>query len=281
MVPGMTGGGALTAGAGDKRRTWLKGEHSQVSRMGDAILIVDDNEDFCENMKDIVELEGHEVLTATSGLRAIQAVREETVKLVLMDVKMPVMDGVAAFVKMKEVAPGIPVVMLTAYTVEEYVREALRQGAFGFLKKPPEFRQLFDVLEKALFQGTLVLTVGGEMNVALEVDEALKNSEYRQMLAGNPSAAMERATEARFDVMFLDTRVASVRAVETYTVIRDIRPGLLVVMVGEDGQSGTGMDGEKDRDLILLERPEDVRDLLPIIERRTELRFRGELGHRS
>jgi two-component system response regulator HydG len=271
----------MTAASGEQRRTWLKGGHSRVSRTADAILIVDDNEDFCENMKDIVELEGHEVLTATSGGQAIKVVSKKRVKLVLMDVKMPVMDGVATFEKMKEVAPGLPVVMLTAYTVEEYVREALRQGAFGFLKKPPEFRQLFDVLEKALFQGTLVLTLGGEMNVAHRVDEALKRSEYRQILAGNPTAAMERAMETRFDVMFLDTRARSAKAGETYTAVRDIRPGLLVVMVGEDGQSRMGMDDEEDRDLIWLKRPDDLRDLFPIIERRTDLRLRGELGDRS
>ena len=150
-----------------------------MSKTADAILIVDDNEDFCENMKDIVEMEGHEVLTATSGRQAIKTVTEGAVKLVLMDVRMPVMDGVAAFEKMKQVAPGLPVVMLTAYTVEEYVRKALRQGAFGFLKKPPEFRRLFDVLEKALFQGTLVLTLGGDIDFASLVDEALKQSGYR------------------------------------------------------------------------------------------------------
>jgi len=262
-------------------RTWLKGEYSEVSRTADAILIVDDNEDFCENMKDIVELEGHEVLTATSGGQAIKVVSKERVKLVLMDVKMPVMDGIATFERMKAVAPGLPVVMLTAYTVEEYVREALRQGAFGFLKKPPEFRQLFDVLEKALFQGTLVLTLGAETDFASVVDEALKKGEYRQIVAASPTAALEKAMETRFDVLFLDMRAPWLKGSETYAEIRDIRPGLLVVKLGEDGQGRTGMDGEEDGDLILLERPEDIRDLFPIIERRTELRLRGKLGDRS
>ena len=247
-----------------------------MSETGDAILIVDDNEDFCENMKDIVELEGHEVLTATSGRQAIEAVRNVGVKLVLMDVRMPVMDGVTAFEEMKKVVPGLPVVMLTAYTVEEYVREALRQGAFGFLKKPPEFQQLFDVLEKALFRGTRVLTLGGEMNVAHKVDELLRKSEYRQIIAGSPTAAMERAMETRFDVMFLDARVPSATAPETYTAIRGIRPRLLVVVVGQDGQSRLGMDVE-DSDLIWLKMPDDLGDLFPIIQRRTALRLRGEL----
>jgi two-component system, NtrC family, response regulator HydG len=255
----------------------LKGECVLVTKAADAILIVDDNEDFCENMKDIVELEGHVVRTATSGGQAIKVVSEEGVKLVLMDVKMPVMDGVVTFEKMRELAPGVPVVMLTAYTVEDYVREALRQGAFGFLKKPPEFQQLFDVVQRALFQGTLVLTVGGETDLASLVDETLKMSEYRQIVAGNPAAAMERAIETRFDVVFFDTRAPWLRRPETYAEIRDIRPGLLAVKWGENGRGTPWVEGEEDSNLVVLHRPEDLRALLPVIERRTEQRLRGKL----
>jgi len=57
------------------------------------ILIVDDNRDFCDSLKDVLEIEGYDVLTAYDGLSALETVKSEPVKFIFMDLVMPVMDG--------------------------------------------------------------------------------------------------------------------------------------------------------------------------------------------
>ena len=73
--------------------------------MSPQILLVDDNEDFLDNVKDVFEDEGYEVLTATSGEEAVQLVKTESVDVVVMDIKMPGMNGVEAFIEMKKFYP--------------------------------------------------------------------------------------------------------------------------------------------------------------------------------
>ena len=113
------------------------------------VLAVDDNEKFCRNVSDILKLKSYEVVTAYDGLNALDLVKQNGFDVVLMDVKMPVMDGVATLKKMKEIAPHPQVIMVTAYAVEELIHEALREGAFGALRKPLDFDELFALLEQA------------------------------------------------------------------------------------------------------------------------------------
>ncbi len=107
------------------------------------ILVVDDNEDFCRNVEDILELKGYDVQSAHDGFKALEIVRHNGIDLVLLDIKMPVMNGVETFRKIKELAPGTPVIMITAYAVEELIRDSLREGVFGILRKPLDFDKLF------------------------------------------------------------------------------------------------------------------------------------------
>ncbi len=89
------------------------------------ILVVDDNEQFCQNVSDILEMKGYKVMTASDGFKALEMIKRNGLDLVLMDIKMPVMDGVETFKKVKEMAPDIPVIMVTAFAVEDLITEAL------------------------------------------------------------------------------------------------------------------------------------------------------------
>jgi len=120
------------------------------------VLAVDDNEEFCHNLKDILEMKEYTVEIAYDGLSALELVRNKSFDLVLMDVKMPAMNGVETFKRLKNIAPDTPVIMMTAYAVEELIREALREGAFGSIRKPLDFTALFDLMERASGSGVIL-----------------------------------------------------------------------------------------------------------------------------
>ena len=113
------------------------------------ILVVDDNEDLCEMLKDILEMEDFEVAIALDGPQALEQATEQDFDVVLMDIKMPKMDGVETFRKMKEIKPDTPVIMITAYAVEQLIREAMKLGAYAALKKPFNFDELLKTIDKA------------------------------------------------------------------------------------------------------------------------------------
>jgi DNA-binding NtrC family response regulator len=100
------------------------------------ILLVDDNEEFLDSTKDVLEDEGYEVFTAKNGEDAIQMVGERPFEVILMDIKMSGLSGVETFIEMKKINPSVKVIMVTAYSVESLIRQALEEGAYAVLKKP-------------------------------------------------------------------------------------------------------------------------------------------------
>ena len=103
------------------------------------ILLVDDNEDFLDSTRDILVDEGYDVITATNGEDAVSLAKSHDFNLVLMDIKMPGLNGVESFLKMKENNPDVRVILFTAYSLEELVVRAKDEGACSVLTKPGPF----------------------------------------------------------------------------------------------------------------------------------------------
>lgn len=104
--------------------------------MSKTILVVDDEKDIRTALTGILEDEGYQVLTAASGIEAIDAVREELPDLVLLDIWMPGLDGLETLEKLKTNMPAVTVIMISGHgTIETAVR-ATKLGAYDFIEKP-------------------------------------------------------------------------------------------------------------------------------------------------
>jgi len=100
-------------------------------------------------LKDVLEMENFKVDFALNGAQAVQLMRAMKFDVVLLDIKMPGMDGIQTYEKLKALAPNVPVIMITAYAVEELIKEAMNLGAFAALKKPFDFEELLETIDKA------------------------------------------------------------------------------------------------------------------------------------
>ena len=194
------------------------------------VLVVDDNEEFCRNVDDILQLKDYEVVTANDGFKALELMEQNNFAVVLMDVKMPVMDGVETYKKVKEMAPDVPVIMVTAFSVEELIRDALREGAYGFLRKPLDFDKLFELMEKAI-NGMLILVTDDDENLCANIEDTLTDKGYRVCTANDGETAIQRAWENNFDVMLIDLKLPFLSGLETYLSIRNIRPNVVAIII--------------------------------------------------
>jgi two-component system response regulator HydG len=112
------------------------------------ILVVDDDISHCTILQ-VLRGWGYEVALAYSGRAALEQVRERVFDLVLCDVRMAEMDGIATLKEIKALNPAIPVLIMTAFSSVETAVEALKTGALDYLK-PLDFDRLQETLEKAL-----------------------------------------------------------------------------------------------------------------------------------
>lgn len=114
------------------------------------ILVVDDAEFLRVRISKMLSGEGHDILEAENGLKAVETYKAQKPDLVLMDITMPEMDGLSALKEIKSFDPAARVVMLTALGQESVVLEAIKTGARDFVVKPFEKDRVLGAIAKLL-----------------------------------------------------------------------------------------------------------------------------------
>ncbi len=114
------------------------------------ILVVDDDASMLQFFSILLTKDGHEVLTANSGRRALELAREQTIDAVITDIKMPGMDGIEVLEEIKRIDSTIPVVIMTAYASQQTAIDALNKGAYQYVEKGAHNDEVRLVVRNAL-----------------------------------------------------------------------------------------------------------------------------------
>ncbi len=149
--------------------------------MSHLVLIVEDEHVLRESLAGLLEAEGYEVLQAGHGEEAYRIVLEQPVDVVLSDVRMPEMDGMALLSHLRQLAPETPVIMVTAYGTVGSAVDAMRAGAWDYLLKPVQFDDLLLKIERALEFGAL----SREQRVMTE--QLAAESSFHNMVSESPN----------------------------------------------------------------------------------------------
>jgi len=112
------------------------------------VLIVDDDEDIRHNIADILDDLGYQTTSADDGFSALDRIRDRDFDIVLLDYKMPGMDGVELFQEIKKICPAIKAVMMTAWAGSDGAQLALDAGAREVLRKPVDIRELLEIISE-------------------------------------------------------------------------------------------------------------------------------------
>ncbi|WP_286817145.1 sigma-54-dependent transcriptional regulator [Desulfobacter sp. UBA2225] len=113
------------------------------------ILIVDDEKDFVEMFSLRLTRQGEKVSIAYSGQEALDLLKKTAIDVVILDIRMPGMDGIETLKKIKAAHPLVEVIMLTGHGSTETAVEGLKEGAFDYLMKPADFEDISKKLANA------------------------------------------------------------------------------------------------------------------------------------
>ncbi len=120
------------------------------------VLIVDDERSIRHTLRDILEFEKYEVDEAADGMEALVKIKQGQYDVIVLDIKMPKLDGMDALDKIQEIAPETPVVMISGHASIDTAVEAVKKGAFDFISKPPDLNRLLITLRNAMDKSELI-----------------------------------------------------------------------------------------------------------------------------
>jgi len=120
------------------------------------VLIVDDEVPIRRTLKEILEFEKFKVDEACDGLECLVQLKKTQYDVILMDIKMPKMDGMEALERIQTLAPDTPVVMISGHANIDTAVEAVKKGAFDFISKPPDLNRLLITVRNALDKSSLI-----------------------------------------------------------------------------------------------------------------------------
>jgi len=147
------------------------------------ILVVDDQQAIRKTLRDILEFEKYTVDEAVDGLDCMVRLKKADYDVVIMDIKMPKMDGMEALERVQLLAPDTPVIMISGHANIDVAVDAVKKGAFDFISKPPDLNRMLITVRNAMDKSSLITD-----NKTLKVKVSKKK---RQEMVGDSDALKE------------------------------------------------------------------------------------------
>lgn len=197
------------------------------------ILVVDDDVDNAQSLGELFEMEGHHVTVAHSGEAAIAAYVSTAFDLAFMDVMMPGKNGVESFLEIRKLRPGSKVYMMTGYSVEQLLQQAMEHGAMGVLSKPIDIGKLLRAVEDVTPSGIVLIAE----------DDPHFGGQLKRMIDGAGMScdllcSDADAVGADSQLMIIDMGKPLIRGVELYRRLKHeghARPAIIITRLGEGG----------------------------------------------
>ncbi len=233
--------------------------------MNRRVLVIDDDRDHAESIVDILTMRGHAVEAAFSGEAGVELFRDEDFDIVFMDVKLPGMNGVETFFEFKKIRPNAKVMMMTGYSVEQLIAQAIDNGALGVLRKPFAIGDLLQALDEVKPRG-LVLVADDDPDFAESLKPILAQQGYRVVVASTGQEALEKAAEEGVNCLILDLAMPLLTGVEVYLKLKESGKSIPTIFVtGFPGEKTAALAGLRPVDQGILLKPFDPQDLIHAI----------------
>lgn len=191
------------------------------------LLVVDDDAQMVHTLCDIMALHGWEARGVTDGYQGLAAVEREHYDAVLMDVRMPGLNGVETFRAMRTHQPGIRVILMTAYAASDLLAEAEQEGVLRIFPKPVDIAAVLAMLRQATGR---VLVVDDDPNYLQTLTDILVHDGFTVSRASGLEEALDRLGEGPPAVVVLDLMLNAAEPRSAVTAIRRASPGVLFIL---------------------------------------------------
>lgn len=204
--------------------------------MTKSILVVDDDQMMVRTLAEILRLKGWEVATAFDGAEAVRAVEASSFDVVLMDVKMPVMNGVDAFKAMRRVRPDVRVALMSAFAAQELLNEAVEEGVLRVMAKPVHVASLLEFLSASVRQRRPVLLMDHDEAFLSTLADVLALRGFDTVMAEGLDDALRLLRERQPAAVLLHMHLGTVPTRDAVLAVHEVSPEVALILYS--GQPG-------------------------------------------
>ncbi|MCP4343178.1 MAG: response regulator [Desulfobulbaceae bacterium] len=228
-----------------------------------SVLIVDDHKGMLQTLNDILTLEGCLVSLADSGRTAIELCQKQKFDLILMDVRMPEIDGVETLKRLKKYVKNTRVIMMSAYAMDELKHRAFSEGVVAFLGKPIDVEEVIGIIRQ-IDQPSILLVMknSGEQKI---LEKYLDQYGYRAYSAEESEDLIELAEQIYFSIIIVDTGATTNGGLEMHQELKRASPKSLLILL-DNNDTGCDAIAKTDDDAV-IHNSSDIAKLLSVLKR--------------
>jgi DNA-binding NtrC family response regulator len=194
------------------------------------LLIVDDEQDTCANLSDIFSDLGFQVDVAYDGPSALELVKRNCYDVAILDLKMPGMDGLELYRRIRRLSAGTVAIVVTAYASGNTAASVLDAGAWKILSKPVDFPRLMEFVDEALNQ-PLLLVVDDDQDLCDTLWDLFRERGYRVSVANDAPDAVEKLEKRNIDVLIVDMKLPTNDGNHVLSSLRESNPNARSVVI--------------------------------------------------
>lgn len=229
-------------------------------RLAGKVLVVDDHVHLAENLAEILEGGGHQVLVAHSAEAALQILAQGDVVALITDYRLPGMSGAALIAELRRQGSSIPALVISAFNDDDTIAQARAAGAFEVLTKPVQIDRLLSLVADMGGGERLVLLAEDNRALAENLAEILQARGYRVQIKGSMAEAVACAPAPQAAI--LDYRLPDGTGIELAERLTRAHPGVRILFIsGHSAELASGLSGRL-AEAARLEKPLDIARLL-------------------
>jgi len=194
------------------------------------VLVVDDDRRMAKTTCDILKISGYEVVEANSGEEAVEKMQSDMPDCILMDIKMGGLNGIETMKIIKETAPHLPVILMSAYANDEQTLEAKQHGAWAVLDKPIDIQAVLSFLSM-LRKERSILIVDDDPQYCRTLQDILQSRGYTAETEINPENVLNDMEREYKLVVLLDLKLGNKDGTDVLKAIRAKYPTKPVILV--------------------------------------------------
>ncbi len=248
---------------------------------GLTILIVDDDQRMTHTLADILAITGHQSVEAKSAAEALALVRKNRFDCVLTDVRMPDMDGTALYQSLHQEQPGLPVILMTAYSSDETINKGLEEGVAGVFEKPLNLSHLLGFFS-SLAKNRTVAIVDDDLAFSITLSDVLQQRGFSVAVVNDPEHDIH-ADYSHAQVVLLDLKLNSVSGLDILKQIRQNYADLPVLLITayREEMAETIKLAQEYSTFACLYKPFETNELIRILEKIQLTRLRDAISLES